>query len=191
MPPSGLCISQADLFDPHAWSSVRLFRLLLAVLSISIFAAPLDAQRGSVHVHGYTRRDGSHVAPYTRSTPRSRSYATPAPRPRTYAAPRSRPYTAPQTQRTPSVRHYRAPSARSHTYTSPNSRGRIPRSRQAKDDFLRRTGYPHGRPGYVVDHVVPLCAGGADAPSNMQWQTVEEGKVKDRQERATCARRHD
>jgi len=54
---------------------------------------------------------------------------------------------------------------------------------------MRRTGYPHGRPGYVVDHIVPLCAGGADAPSNMQWQTVEEGKVKDRQERAMCARR--
>ena len=154
---------------------MRFFRLLLAVLSISIFAAPLGAQRGGVQVHGYTRRDGSHVAPYTRSTPRSRSYATPAPRPRSYAAPRP----------------HRAPAARPHPYTSPNSRGRIPRSRQAREDFLRRTGYPHGRPGYVVDHVVPLCAGGADAPSNMQWQTVEEGKVKDRQERASCAaRRH-
>jgi len=43
---------------------------------------------------------------------------------------------------------------------------------------MRRTGYPHGRPGYVVDHVVPLCAGGADAPSNMQWQSVEEAKVR-------------
>jgi hypothetical protein len=53
---------------------------------------------------------------------------------------------------------------------------------------LRRTGYPHGRPGYVVDHIVPLCAGGADAASNMQWQTVEEAKVKDRQERAMCSR---
>ena len=56
---------------------------------------------------------------------------------------------------------------------------------------MRRSGYPHARPGYVVDHIVPLCAGGADAPSNMQWQTVEDAKVKDRQERATCsARRH-
>jgi len=26
-------------------------------------------------------------------------------------------------------------------------------------------------PGYVVDHIKPLCAGGADHPSNMQWQT--------------------
>ena len=31
-------------------------------------------------------------------------------------------------------------------------------------------------PGYVKDHVVPLCAGGADAVANMQWQTVAEAK---------------
>jgi len=53
---------------------------------------------------------------------------------------------------------------------------------------LRRTGYPRGRPGYVVDHIVPLCAGGADAPTNMQWQTVEAAKMKDGQERAQCSR---
>lgn len=69
-----------------------------------------------------------------------------------------------------------------------DSHGRIHRSREARDDFQRRTGYPHGRPGYVIDHIVPLCAGGADAPSNMQWQTVEAAKAKDRQERAECAR---
>src|SRR5216683_7638817 len=33
------------------------------------------------------------------------------------------------------------------------------------------TGYPHGRKGYVVDHVKPLACGGVDAPSNMQWQS--------------------
>ena len=63
------------------------------------------------------------------------------------------------------------------------------RSQSAKDDFMRRTGYPHGRSGYVVDHIVPLCAGGVDAPSNMQWQSVEAARVKDRQERATCSGR--
>jgi len=52
---------------------------------------------------------------------------------------------------------------------------------------MRGTGYPHGRPGYVVDHIVPPCAGGADAPSNMQWQSVGEAKAKDRTERASCA----
>ncbi|MBW8848006.1 MAG: HNH endonuclease [Burkholderiales bacterium] len=42
-------------------------------------------------------------------------------------------------------------------------------------------------PGYVVDHVVPLCAKGADAPHNMQWQTVDEAKRKDRDERTQCS----
>ena len=41
-------------------------------------------------------------------------------------------------------------------------------------------------PGYVVDHVVPLCAGGQDHASNMQWQTIAEAKIKDRQEVGQC-----
>src|SRR5882762_6941539 len=45
-------------------------------------------------------------------------------------------------------------------------------------------------PGYVVDHIKPLCAGGADHPSNMQWQTREEAKNKDRLEREQCKRRY-
>ncbi len=44
-------------------------------------------------------------------------------------------------------------------------------------------------PGYVVDHVVPLCAGGADAPSNMQWQTKIDSYRKDAQERRLCRAR--
>ena len=55
-------------------------------------------------------------------------------------------------------------------------RGRLKRSESAKRDFDLQTGFPHGRPGSVVDHVVPLACGGADAPSNMQWQTTEEAK---------------
>lgn len=41
-------------------------------------------------------------------------------------------------------------------------------------------------PGYVIDHVQPLCAGGADSPTNMQWQTVADAKRKDVQERREC-----
>lgn len=43
-------------------------------------------------------------------------------------------------------------------------------------------------PGYVIDHVRALACGGADAPGNMQWQTVAEGRAKDRWERAGCTR---
>jgi len=52
------------------------------------------------------------------------------------------------------------------------------------------TGKTRGRcPGYIVDHIKPLCAGGADHPSNMQWQTAEQAKNKDRLEREQCKRR--
>ena len=50
-------------------------------------------------------------------------------------------------------------------------------------------GKPRGScPGYIVDHIKPLCAGGHDAPSNMQWQTVTDAKAKDRVEREECRR---
>src|SRR5207253_8752697 len=66
--------------------------------------------------------------------------------------------------------------------------GRIKRSSAAKHAFERQhpcpsTGKTSGRcPGYVVDHVRPLECGGADAPSNMQWQTIAQGKAKDKTE---------
>lgn len=41
-------------------------------------------------------------------------------------------------------------------------------------------------PGYVIDHIWPLCAGGPDKPSNMQWQTIAEAKAKDRIEAQEC-----
>jgi hypothetical protein len=74
-----------------------------------------------------------------------------------------------------------------------DSHGKIKRSAKAKDDFRRAQPCPGGRDqgstrrcsGYVIDHVKPLECGGADAPSNMQWQTVAAAKAKDRTER-TC-----
>jgi hypothetical protein len=42
--------------------------------------------------------------------------------------------------------------------------------------------------GYVVDHILPLCADGPDDPGNMQWQTVKEAKLKDAKEREICRR---
>lgn len=66
--------------------------------------------------------------------------------------------------------------------------GHTYRSRAVTRDFqlahpCPSTGLPYGRcPGYIKDHIQPLCLGGPDAVSNMQWQTVEEAKAKDRWE---------
>jgi hypothetical protein len=68
--------------------------------------------------------------------------------------------------------------------------GRIKRSESAKRKFEQETGHPHGWKGHIVDHIVPLACGGADDPSNMQWQTTAEGKAKDKTERQGCKVRH-
>lgn len=41
-------------------------------------------------------------------------------------------------------------------------------------------------PGWIVDHRIALSCGGADAPVNMQWQTVSNAKAKDKWERKYC-----
>jgi hypothetical protein len=43
-------------------------------------------------------------------------------------------------------------------------------------------------PGFVVDHLWPLCAGGEDSPKNMAWQPVDESYEKDKSERDLCRR---
>lgn len=127
----------------------------------------------SSHSHG----GGSH----------SRSYA-----PRTYHAPKPR---APKPRayhpRTPRSYVPRAHHPRATVPHAPGARdrhGRLKRSESAKREFERKTGHPHGWPGHVVDHIVPLACGGTDSPSNMQWQTTEEAKAKDRWERKGCGR---
>ncbi len=43
-----------------------------------------------------------------------------------------------------------------------------------------------GVPGHQVDHVVPLCLGGADIDANIQIEPIEEALRKDDIERAVC-----
>ncbi len=44
-------------------------------------------------------------------------------------------------------------------------------------------GHTHGRcRGYVRDHIIPLCKNGPDTIENLQWQTVEDAKAKDKWE---------
>ncbi|MCA0214721.1 MAG: HNH endonuclease [Proteobacteria bacterium] len=75
---------------------------------------------------------------------------------------------------------------------APAAPARSPRSAAQLMAFKRanpcpETGLRRGScPGYEVDHVMALCAGGADHPDNMQWLTVEQHRVKTRQDLRTC-----
>ncbi len=79
--------------------------------------------------------------------------------------------------------------ASGHTHsTAKASSTHHKRSKAARDSFQRShpcpaNGHKSGAcPGYVVDHIKPLKRGGADAPSNMQWQTKDAAKAKDKWE---------
>ncbi len=99
----------------------------------------------------------------------------------------------------PTANSGRSASTRSHSTKAKacatcarDSHGRIKRSPAAKRSFQASHPCPStgkttgGCKGYVIDHVKPLACGGADAPSNMQWQTPAGAKAKDKTERAGC-----
>jgi hypothetical protein len=128
-----------------------------------------------VHVRGYTRKDGTYVAPYDRSAPGTPSSSTGSTNTGT-AGPVYR-------------KNFVAEGYNLHASVQRDNHGKIHRSQAAKAAFERQspcpsTGKASGQcSGYVVDHVTPLECGGADAPSNMQWQTTADAKAKDKTER--------
>jgi hypothetical protein len=71
------------------------------------------------------------------------------------------------------------------------NRGRMPQGRQ--DEVLKRYGLPTGaHPDYEIDHLIPLCLGGSDHPSNLWPQPrrrIEKtwnAEAKQRLERQVC-----
>jgi hypothetical protein len=116
------------------------------------------------HVKGYTKNEGTVVSPHDRKRRKS------------------------GTSSAATVPHASAASRRSNRCEAcdRDEHGKLLRSGKAKQAFERSTGYPHGRTGYVIDHIRPLACGGRDLPSNMQWQTKADAKTKDKTERASC-----
>src|SRR5690348_16098016 len=78
----------------------------------------------------------------------------------------------------------------------PDANAATPRSPETPKEFQRLNPCPStgknygGCPGYIRDHIIPLCLNGPDTPANMQWQTVEDSLRKDDEERAACRRMH-
>jgi hypothetical protein len=187
-----------------------LMKRLLGASLLALLLAPVPVQGAFVPVKGYSRRNGTYVAPHYRSSPRSHgSIGYRSPRVKTYRYSQPKAFGHPRTHLDFKPKTYRQPRPKTYRYSVPrstsrrstpkwrgpgsascptcrrDSRGRFVRS-GAAHRFMRQTAYPHGRPGYVVDHIIPLACGGRDDPSNMQWQTTAQARAKDRYERRGC-----
>lgn len=72
----------------------------------------------------------------------------------------------------------------------PSVEGKTLRSNAVVREFKKLHPCPYEPGNCVADHSWPLCAGGKDAVSNLQWQRRDESYVKDAWERRLCGSIH-
>jgi 5-methylcytosine-specific restriction endonuclease McrA len=178
------------LMPPRTTKGALIPALVLSVSLLVAVTSAADAQRrgGGSRSHS-SRSYSSHTYRAPRASYSTRGYRAPRASYRTSTSRRYGTHVTTRARSAPRAHAYTPRISRQSVRVARDSRGRIRRSESAKRAFLRQTGYPHGRPGYVVDHIVPLACGGADAPSNMQWQSREAARAKDRVERIGCGSR--
>src|SRR5262245_59438880 len=122
--------------------------------------SPKSSNGNTAHVKEYERKDGTVVRAHDRAAPGTKKVKS---------------------------SDISSSSRGKSTIAVRDANGQIKRRSSAKKEFMKNRGYPKERKGYVLHHITPLECGGADVPSNMQWQTVQEAKIKDRSER-NCRR---
>ena len=192
-----------DSYEIHALKALRAARplsirvalargvsgLLIAMAAFTLASAPVLAKTGSA------KSSGSHVVKAAKSSKAAKPPKSPGARagnrsakPRAaHPSPSARSPRASRTPRTPGIKGHGGRS-KAVPGVQRDKNGHIARSGQARNEFQRghpcpSTGKPSGAcPGYVIDHVKPLKRGGADRPGNMQWQTTEAARQKDKVE---------
>ena len=165
--------------------SAQVGRWLSVLLGIVLSVSTVFAGSRGGYVQGYARKDGTYVSGHYRSGSSSYSRSTSSSRYHAVGSHSTTSYPRHQSSQTFgsgstywSVSNFRDSGAR----VLRDADGSIHRDSTARREFMRLTGYPNGRQGYIIDHIVPLFRGGADDQSNMQWQPEAMARAKDRRE---------
>src|SRR5881397_2390290 len=132
------------------------YRILIAALALFLVPSMAVARGGGGHGGGY---GGGHSGGHSSSSPHSRgpsdvhSHSDSSPRgisPKS-TAPSASHESKPKTETKPKSQATSAkPPAMKCESCPRDSHGKIQRSEVAKRDFMKQSGYPNGRPGYVV-----------------------------------------
>ena|SRR5438552_11139817 len=147
---------------------VRFVRIVVIVLGFSL-AAPFQPVFAQAPIHGKKDTKKRNPVAKVEQPPKQPSRAAP-----------------PLKTTSDAKENKRSPSAPAAIAVPRGVSPRTERSIAARQAFERQTGYANGRPGYMVEHIVPLSCGGTDTPDNMQWLTLAEARRKNRFERARC-----